>query len=103
MSKSNSSIDSTEDEASELLKLDVEGAELEGVPARQQLLQARRITNILLEINEAALCRGGSSSAELMALVKSYGYRMWRIGRFHCQPFNLTAPLGHNINVLAAL
>jgi FkbM family methyltransferase len=85
-----------------LLKMDVEGAELKVLHGAEKLLNARRIENILFEVNEAALRRGGSTCAELVALVKSHGYRVWRIGRFRPQPFDLKVTLGQNVSVLAS-
>jgi FkbM family methyltransferase len=85
-----------------LLKIDVEGAEPKVLRGAEKLLQAHQIENILFEVNEAALRRGGSSCAELIALVKSYGYRVWRIARFRRRPFDLDVTLGHNISVLAS-
>jgi FkbM family methyltransferase len=84
-----------------LLKMDVEGAEPKVLRGAERLLKARRIENILFEVNEAALRRAGSSCGELVALVKSHGYRLWRISRGRPQPFDAAETLDRNISVLA--
>ena len=85
-----------------LLKIDLEGSELRALRGAEKLLRTRRIRNVLFEINEAALRLGGSSSAELISFVESYGYRLSCIGRFGLQPLG-AVKLGHNTNILASL
>lgn len=57
-----------------LLKMDIEGFEtfaLQG--AKDTIARCRPV--MLLEVNTGALERAGSSESELLALLKSYGYR----------------------------
>ena len=86
-----------------LLKMDVEGAEPMLLRGAKKLLRNGQIETILFEINEGALRRGGSSSAELVSLVKSFGYRIAGVGLFRAQMFNVSAREGQSINVIATL
>jgi hypothetical protein len=86
-----------------LLKMDVEGAEALLLRGAEGLLRNARIKTILFEINEGALRRAGSSSAELISIVKSMGYCVSGLGRFGARPFNMPTRVGESINAVATL
>ena len=57
----------------DLLKVDVEGAELALLRGAKEVLRRHRPL-LLLEVNEGSLSRQGSSSAEVLALLDEAGY-----------------------------
>jgi FkbM family methyltransferase len=62
-----------------LMKIDVEGFEAEVLRGGRELLSGRTAPErILLEFNEVALHRGGSSGEEVAALLDEYGYTLCR-------------------------
>jgi FkbM family methyltransferase len=57
-----------------LLKIDVEGSELAVLRGFQGLLEAGRVSRLVIEISDAFLRRFGASSAELYAYLAALGY-----------------------------
>jgi FkbM family methyltransferase len=65
-----------------LMKVDVEGAELLVLRGMADALAAKVCDYILIEAAEPHLARGGASTAELLDMLRSKGYRLWRMGLF---------------------
>jgi FkbM family methyltransferase len=63
-----------------LMKIDVEGAEPLVLRGMVDVLAAKVCDYILIEAAEPHLARGGASTAELLDMLRSKGYRLWRMG-----------------------
>jgi FkbM family methyltransferase len=62
-----------------LIKIDIEGFELEALKGAKNLLQAQRIQYLLVEIHHYTLQTMGQSEEELILWVKSFGYDVEQI------------------------
>jgi FkbM family methyltransferase len=74
--------------AIDLLKLDLEGAELGALEGARDLLKRRRITHLVCELNTYLLDQTGERYDERRALLASYGYRCYQLtksGRIEAQ------------------
>jgi hypothetical protein len=58
----------------DVLKIDAEGHEPFVLAGAQRMLEARRITCIVVELNDEHLRRAGSSREALIAQIHGYGY-----------------------------
>lgn len=77
-------------------KIDVEGAEIKVLKGLHKTLKTKRIKNIMIELNEEALRRGGGSGLELVNLLKELGYKINDIK--YNEPINLNKlPLQANL------
>jgi len=63
-----------------LVKMDIEGSEFRALRGAAKTFQKFR-PSLLIELNDLALRRCGSSSQAVRDLLKEMGYRGWRIGR----------------------
>ncbi len=63
----------------DLLKMDIEGAEAKALPGLGRRLREGRISRLILELHPAHLRDQGCSSAAVVADLRAYGYRPWRI------------------------
>ena len=63
----------------DLLKMDIEGAEVFALRGMTNGLAAHRYRRIVLELHPALLKEHGQTAQEAFDLVKSAGYRAWRI------------------------
>jgi FkbM family methyltransferase len=71
-----------------VLKLDLEGAELDALAGARDLLRARRVQHVVCELNTYLLDLTGERYDERRALLASYGYRCWQLtksGRIEVQ------------------
>lgn len=59
----------------DLLKLDIEGFEVRALRGAKETIKRCRPV-LVVEVNEGALNRQGSTGAELLALIRSYGYEV---------------------------
>jgi FkbM family methyltransferase len=64
----------------DLIKMDIEGSEFKALHGAAKTFQRFR-PSLLIELNELALRRCGSSSQAVKGLLTEMGYRGWRIGR----------------------
>jgi FkbM family methyltransferase len=69
----------------DLMKVDIEGSEVAALEGAKKVLAHHRPA-ILIEINDSALRRCGSSKEELFELLRGYGYRGWSLGRAAAEP-----------------
>jgi FkbM family methyltransferase len=74
----------------DLIKIDIEGYEVKALQGAKRLLRERRIRNFLCEVNSTWLNAAGSSSSDLMKLLRDHGFEHERIGRTDNYLFNLT-------------
>lgn len=59
----------------DLIKIDVEGHELEVLKGMSGLLTTGRVDHLFLEMNSDALSHANTSNAELVAFLQSFGYQ----------------------------
>jgi FkbM family methyltransferase len=64
----------------DLVKMDIEGSEFRALRGAARTFQKFR-PSLLIELNEVALHRCGSSTQAIKELLHEMGYRGWRIGR----------------------
>jgi FkbM family methyltransferase len=64
----------------DVLKMDVEGAEVMALRGARRLLEGPGAPVLLVEFNEAALRRAGAGVAELRGLLEGHGYRCSTLG-----------------------
>jgi hypothetical protein len=69
----------------DLMKVDIEGSEVAALEGAKKVLASLRPA-ILIEINDLALKRCGSSKEELFELLCDFGYRGWNLGRAAAEP-----------------
>jgi FkbM family methyltransferase len=63
----------------DLLKMDIEGAEGRALTGLRRALVARRIKFLLLEVHPEYLRGQGTSAEQIVADLRAYGYRAWKI------------------------
>jgi FkbM family methyltransferase len=63
----------------QLLKMDIEGAEILALRGAERLLKEKRIHRMLLEVHPQQLERLGSSASELLQLLRGHGYQLWAV------------------------
>jgi len=68
------------------IKIDVEGAEIMVLQGMKDILERKVCDYLIVEVCDSRLRETGSSSAEVLALLRSYGYRLFRIGVFRIKP-----------------
>ncbi len=87
-----------------LIKIDCEGFETFILKGADSVLKKIRPT-FMIECNEEALLSAGSSRNELLALLKSYNYKLFHLGSFSTyQPFGIEINdnfQSHNFNFAA--
>jgi FkbM family methyltransferase len=71
----------------DFVKMDIEGSEYHALCGAQARVMGDRPT-ILIELNEVALRRCNSSSAEVKKLLDNFGYQGWVVGRRLLAPIN---------------
>lgn len=85
----------------DIIKLDIEGAEFSVLNgARQTLAKSRPL--LLLELSDAALQRQGSTSAEVVALLRSLGYETYTFDESSGRPVKTTNHSKFSNNIIAA-
>lgn len=63
----------------DLLKMDIEGAEGRALAGLQRALADRRIKFLILEMHPEYLRNQGTSAEQIVADLRAYGYRAWKI------------------------
>lgn len=63
----------------DLMKMDIEGAEVFAIAGLKKHLKENRVKRLLLELHPAQLLKHGSSAAEIIETLQSYGYTPWTI------------------------
>ncbi len=81
----------------DLLKLDVEGLEIEALAGARQLLADRQVQALLLEFTEENLNRGARSSVDLQDAITRAGYALYRFDDddLSLKPATVTAPIAY--------
>ncbi|WFU18786.1 FkbM family methyltransferase [Bradyrhizobium sp. CB3481] len=69
----------------DLIKMDIEGSEYSALLGADRILRTLRPA-ILVELNESALRRCGSSSSEVLGLLHGLNYLGWKIDRDSTEP-----------------
>ncbi len=84
----------------DLIKIDVEGHELAVLTGAAKTIEACKPV-IMVECNDAALRRSGSSAREMHEKLRSWGYRLFLPRRKTLIPFSSLPPAGEIINIFA--
>lgn len=83
----------------DVIKIDVEGAELQVLKGAQKTL-SQHLPTLLLEINRESCLAAGYTPEEILTFLKTFGYRFKKIGlRGHLSP--ISGPLPEFCNILA--
>jgi FkbM family methyltransferase len=86
----------------EVLKIDVEGAELKMLKGAKSLLEGENKPAIIIEFNEQTLKPFGTSKVQLARFLEKKGYRLFRITRPPLKPYTSKEDVGlFPVNVLA--
>jgi FkbM family methyltransferase len=85
----------------DLMKMDIEGAEVFAIPGLEQSLAARKIKRLLLELHPIQLAEHGSTAWAVIEKLQSAGYRAWTID--HSPTATREASYKKEINVHALL
>jgi FkbM family methyltransferase len=83
-----------------LIKIDVEGAEMEVLLGGQRTFAERVCECILIEVDEDHLHRRGLRSSDLLGQLRDWGYRLFRIGVFGRREIDTREPVAF-ANILA--
>lgn len=83
-----------------LLKIDVEGAELKVLEGAKETLAAKKIQNILIEINDVALARFDTTRYAIFHTLREAGFGVhWAYESLYNQLKRNPSPVGPNISV----
>jgi FkbM family methyltransferase len=85
----------------DLLKIDVEGAELDVLRGAQRMLGDGRVPCVLFEISEVMLQGMGHSGADVFALLREYGYALHAFADDGALVPAPDRPTGHYANFVA--
>ncbi len=85
----------------DVLKIDVEGAESAVLRGAEKLLSGPHRPSIVIEYEETAQQRFGSSCAELTRFLTAHGYKLERITEHGTIPYTPTDPDDYSFNILA--
>jgi FkbM family methyltransferase len=85
----------------DVMKIDVEGAEIAVLKGAEKLLSSPDRPTIVLEYEESAQQRFGSSCAEITSLLTNHGYKLERITEHGVIPYTPKQPEDFSFNVLA--
>jgi FkbM family methyltransferase len=85
----------------DVIKIDVEGAELNVLKGAEKLLSSPQRPAIVLEFEEEAQRRFGSSCAQLTSFLKAHGYELQRVTPQGVIPYVPKVPDDYSFNILA--
>jgi len=78
----------------DLLKLDVEGVEVEALAGARQLISEARIKVLLVEFTEENLNRGGHTTTDLRDIITRAGYHLYRLNNdLALEPAKVSEPI----------
>lgn len=79
----------------DFIKVDVEGAELHVFRGASRLLAATNAPMLMFELNRDLAAAFSSTPADIDALLRSFGYRIFRLVRSRLQEFDVSGHTGH--------
>ena len=85
-----------------IVKIDVEGAEMKVLEGMKNVLRARQCEYLIVEVSDDRLRSLGMSALSALDLLRSHGYKLFRIGMFRLIPI-LQDETVQYANILATL
>jgi len=82
------------------MKIDVEGAEMMVLQGMSGILQNKACDYLMVEVSDDRLREIGSSSADVLTLLRDYGYRLFHINLFQTKPLEASENVSF-ANILA--